>query len=92
MGREYRGEERREETVDLPVAMEPVRPMISILRWFICCRRVLDGCLVGGVRGSGERSLLASDRGRIERGVQRLRWREGEIRVSIDQDRVSRYM
>ena len=34
MGREYRGEERREETVDLPVAMEPVRPMINIV-WFI---------------------------------------------------------
>lgn len=31
MGREYRGEERREETVDLPVAMEPVRPIINIV-------------------------------------------------------------
>lgn len=35
-GRECGGEERREETVDFPVAMEPVRPMRSILG-------VLDG-------------------------------------------------
>lgn len=30
MGREYGGEERREDTVDLPVAIEPVRPIISM--------------------------------------------------------------
>lgn len=31
MGREWGEQERMEETVDLPVAMEPVRPMRSIL-------------------------------------------------------------
>jgi hypothetical protein len=31
MGREYGGEERIEETVDLPVAIEPVRPSSNIL-------------------------------------------------------------
>lgn len=30
MGREYGGEERREDTVDFPVAIEPVRPIISM--------------------------------------------------------------
>ena len=42
MGREYRGEERREETVDFPVAMEPVRPMINIV-WFVLCCWVVVG-------------------------------------------------
>lgn len=32
MGNEYGGDERMEDTVDLPVAMEPVSPMMSILR------------------------------------------------------------
>ena len=31
MGREYGAEERIEETVDFPVAIEPVRPRSSIL-------------------------------------------------------------
>ena len=31
IGREYGGEERIEETVDLPVAIEPVRPSSNIL-------------------------------------------------------------
>lgn len=47
MGREYRGEERREETVDLPVAMEPVRPMINIV-WFTMCCSGGRGVVVGG--------------------------------------------
>ena len=36
MGREWGGERRREETVDLPVAMEPVRPIIIILLGWVC--------------------------------------------------------
>lgn len=31
MGSEYGGEERMEDTVDLPVAIEPVRPRSSIV-------------------------------------------------------------
>lgn len=35
MGRLYGGELRREDTVDLPVAIEPVSPIISILTgWY----------------------------------------------------------
>lgn len=33
MGREKGGEERIVEDVDLPVAMEPVRPMRSMAAW-----------------------------------------------------------
>lgn len=35
MGREKGGAERIEDTVDLPVAMEPVRPRRSIFGWWL---------------------------------------------------------
>ena len=49
MGREYGGWERRVETVDFPVAMEPVRPMRSMVAggemWDVEEGRVgVDGC------------------------------------------------
>lgn len=41
MGREFGGEERRAETVDLPVAIEPVRPIMSIVRIsLVVCLRI----------------------------------------------------
>lgn len=40
IGREYGGEERMEETVDLPVAILPVRPRSSILISWMDCERM----------------------------------------------------
>ena len=34
MGREYGGDDSNEDTVDLPVAIEPVSPIISIFFFF----------------------------------------------------------
>ena len=35
-GRECGGDERIDATVDLPVAIEPVSPMMSIVRMVVC--------------------------------------------------------
>jgi hypothetical protein len=45
-GREYGGLESRVDTVDLPVAMEPVRPRRSI----VAVARVYAQCAVRGIR------------------------------------------
>lgn len=44
MGREYGGDDSNEDTVDLPVAIEPVSPIISI--FFFSCIPLLSCCLV----------------------------------------------
>ena len=53
MGRECGGEERMDETVDLPVAREPVRPIRIMVgvdeggdrRWWVLCAGMwVDGC------------------------------------------------
>ncbi len=59
IGREWGGAERRRETVDLPVAREPVRPMSIIVEmeewtWMSFWGVVLSDLL--GVRGQGQLS------------------------------------
>ena len=49
MGREWGGEERMDETVDLPVAIEPVRPRRSILT--LRGRRRMEGEMSDGCCG-----------------------------------------
>ena len=51
MGKEYGGDDRMLDTVDLPVAIEPVKPMRSILnveyasRGAVAARRALDALM-----------------------------------------------
>jgi hypothetical protein len=42
MGREYGGEERMEDTVDLPVAIEPVRPRRSIVLGYLLLNHITE--------------------------------------------------